>query len=429
MINLRHMLLSVLYAAALSWLLLYEIVPQWSYMNYVGEYTLQGFLAALGASAVLGMSVPLNYDGRTMLIGSLNYLYFVPSAVYIYLSYSNKYHLYSFIILSIGVYYISRINVYRINFAEIRQNTALTGIAMLIILAVVAQIAFGGLRYFSLDIGSVYEFRDLAAREIPSLFGYIFSNVASVLVPVGLILSVRLRRFILAGLMMASAVVLFGMTQHKSVLFTPFVVVILYFCFIKGRSPYLVGGAFLIIPLLAIAEVFYVREVIQSADVPYFNSIVVRRLLFTPVMLDSLYTDFFSHNPKLYWSTSKFGSWAVENIYNNTAPYIIGIEYFSSDEMAANSGAIGSGFSHFGLFGVIIYSVAIGFTISILNSYGNIIGHAFVAAVSLKVIFGVVTTTDFTTGLLSHGLILLLVVLGLFSSAAQREKRESVMQK
>ena len=334
--------------------------------------------------------------------------------------------IYSFIILFICVYYLSRVSIKSISIIGIRQDTALKTIITVIIVAMLAQIWFGGLRHFSLDIGSVYELRDLAAREIPSLFGYIFSNIANVLMPVGLILSIRMRRYMLAALIMASAVVLFGMTQHKSVLFTPFAVAILYFFFVMGRSPYLIAGAFLSISLIAIAEVVYVHDVTQSSDVPYFNSLIVRRLLFTPVMLDSLYTDFFSYNPKLYWSTSKFGSWASENIYVTTAPYVIGKEYFSNDEMGANAGAIGSGFSHAGLWGVAIYSIIIGLIISLLKSYGNILGHAFIAASSLKIIFSVVTTTDFTTGLLSHGLILLLVI---FSLLSMEIRRENIMQK
>ena len=105
-----------------------------------------------------------------------------------------------------------------------------------------------------------------------------------------------------------------------------------------------------------------------------------------------------------------------------TAPFVIGSEYFSDPEMSANAGAIGSGFANAGLFGVALYSLSIGVLIGVLNVYGKRIGHATVAAVSFVVVFYVVTTTDLVTAFLTHGLLLLLIVLALFSNPMQTPK-------
>lgn len=427
-LNLRHAFLSVLYALALSWLLIYEIVPRWGYMNYAGEYSTVGIFFALVVSAVLGSSVPRDYNARMMIISSLNYIYFVPAGVYIYFSSNIQlYHLFSFVILCFFVYYFSRIRIIPIRIANIQKDSIITIISIMIGLAIVAQISYGGLRYFNLNIASVYEFRRISAFEIPSIFRYIFSNVANVLVPVGLILAISLKRYFVATLIVAFAIVLFGMTHHKSVLFTPFAVIFLYLCFAKARSAYLIGGAFLAIPLVSIAEVLYIREVFGSSGVAYFTSLVIRRILFTPVMLDSLFVDFFSQNAHLYWSSSKFGSWANESTYVIAAPFIIGTKYFSNPEMSANAGVIGSGFANAGVYGVFLYSIIIGMVISVLNEYGRRAGHAVVAAVSLVTIFLVVTTTDLATALMSHGLILLLIILSLFSGPTPETSRHRLV--
>ena len=85
--------------------------------------------------------------------------------------------------------------------------------------------------------------------------------------------------------------------------------------------------------------------------------------------------------------------------------------------MSANAGMIGSGFSNAGVIGVAIYAMAIGFLISVLNAYGRRIGHAFVTAASLSTLFNLVTSTDLITAILTHGLLLLLLLLALFPPA------------
>lgn len=139
-------------------------------------------------------------------------------------------------------------------------------------------------------------------------------------------------------------------------------------------------------------------------------------------MLNTLFLDFFERNPIYYWSASRFTSWIHENPYGTTAPYVIGIKYFASPQMAANTGAIGSGHANAGLFGVALYSVKIGLFIGVLNAYGARIGHAAVAAVSFDVVFYVVTSTDLTTALLTHRLLLLVFILALSPSMVEPAK-------
>jgi len=421
-VNLRHLFLSLFYGASLSWLLLYEIVPYWSYMNYGGEFSEGGLVAALGGSAFLGMSVPTRFDTRGMIVTALNYLFFVPAVVYISFSGLQIYHIISFIFVFVGVYYISSLKMSPLTIAPLRQSNIFLLIFVMIVFAIASQAAFGGLHYFSLDIEKVYEFRNISAAEVPGIFGYIFSNASNVLIPLALTLALRFKRYFFAALIVVCATILFGMTHHKSVLFTPFVVVLLYILFATSRSSRILGIAFLAIPCIAIAEILYIHYVLGAHQAGYFTSLTVRRVLFTPAMLDTLFLDFFERNPLYYWSASRFASWIHENPYGITAPYVIGIEYFASPQMAANTGAIGSGYANAGLFGVALYSVAIGLFIGMLNGYGARIGHAAVAAVSFVLVFYVVTTTDLTTALLTHGLLLLVFILALFPGTVDQQK-------
>lgn len=427
-LNLRHAFLSVLYALALSWLLIYEIVPRWGYMNYAGEFSGLGLSIALWASVILGLSVPRGKDARAMMVASLNYMFFVPYAVYISFSPLDIYHYISFSFCFIGIYYLSRVRVPAVLIAPIRQDrVALVALALLLG-AISAQAAFGGLRYFSLNIGRVYEFRALAAEQVPALFGYVFSGVSNVLIPLALISAIKNRRYLVASIVIFCSVILFGMTHHKSVLFIPIIVIVIYICFYKPGKTYLIGVYFIGISLFCALEVIFVRYIMYNDQgIAYLTSYIIRRVLFTPVMLDTAFVDFFSNNAKYYWSSSRFGSWAFESPYPVAAPGLIGDKYFSNPGMSANTGMIGSGFANAGLYGVFLYSLLVGALISVLNEYGRRIGHAMVAAVGLVTVFYVVTTTDLTTAILSHGLLLLLVVLALFSGPMPKHRGTSAL--
>ncbi len=414
-LNLRQAFLSFLYAAALSWLLIYEIVPRWNYMLYSGEFSAGALAAALGFSAVLGASVPVGNDVRAMLVSSLNYIFFVPSVVYASFSDPQYEYIISFIILFFCVYFFSRVKVRCFEIYPIEQRKIAISVIVLTAVSVIAEAAFGGLAHFNLNIERVYEFRAISSEEMPPIFGYLFSNTANILIPISLIFSLKSRSYILSATIVVLAILLFGMTHQKSVFFIPFSVFLLYLCFSRPKSQYLVGYVFLVISIISIVEVLYFRFFLQVDDIAYFTSYTIRRVFFTPPMLDKLFVEFFSSHDKYYWASSRFGSWASDSPYNLVAPNLIGRVYFLNPDVAANTGAIGSGFAQAGILGVSIYSLIIGLLISVLNSYGKKIGSEFVASTSLIIIFLTVTTTDLSTAILSHGLFMLIFILSLFA--------------
>jgi hypothetical protein len=207
------------------------------------------------------------------------------------------------------------------------------------------------------------------------------------------------------------------MTHHKSVLFGPFVVAFLYLLFQRMDSSRVLGWAFVAILIACLFEIFIMRQILSSPDPAYMSSLIIRRVLFIPSVLDGLHTDLFSIVSQYYWSTSKIGDWLVDNPHGVTAPFLIGEVYFGDTETSANAGMIGSGYANAGLIGVAVYSALIGLLISVLNAFGRRIGHAFVTAASLSTLFNVVTSTDLVTAMLTHGLLLLLLLLALFPPA------------
>jgi hypothetical protein len=408
---------SLIFCWLITWIYNTEMVKFWGYMGLVGEFSVGAIALSTISTIVLALILPATRDTREHLITFLHYMFFLPSIVFIFYSKSNSMHIASFAIAVIGIYLLSGFRSPIFSLQPLPPKQILTIVFSLIGFSIIVQAAFGGLTYFNLDIERVYEFRRVSAATLPPIFGYLYSNVSSVLVPVALTLSIKSRNSFLAIFTILSAVILFGMTHHKSVLFGPFFVAFLYFFFQRMKSSNVLGWAFVAIVFTCIFEIFVMRQVLNSPDPAYLNSLIIRRVLLIPSVLDGLYTDLFSIVPQYYWSTSKIGDWLVDNPHGVTAPFLIGEVYFGDTETSANAGMIGSGYANAGLIGVAIYAALIGLLISVLNAYGRRIGHAFVTAASLSTLFNVATSTDLVTAMLTHGLLLLLLLLALFPPA------------
>ncbi len=414
LVNRRHLGISLLYVTALSWIYLSEIVPHWSYMGFRGSFSFAGVAMCVAMTTIASVMLPASRDTRMAVLTCMHYLFILPTAVY--LSYSNPQmdRYLSFAILWICFTVFSALPMKPLSIAPLSTKYILFIVFGATLGAVFIQAAFGGLQYFNLDIERVYEFRREAASSLPVIFGYLYSNVASVLVPLALVLSFKFRAYWLVLLALVCTVILFGMTHHKSVLFGPPAVALLYVFFTRMKKPEMIGLFFMAIPVICIAELLYLR-VFAHTDLPgYINSLLARRMLFVPAMLDTLYIDYFSLHEKYYWSGSRLGSWAGENPHGVAAPFLIGSEYFSDDDMSANAGAIGGGYANAGLIGVAIYSTVSGLLVALLNAFGRRVGHALVTAVSLATVFNILTTTDLVTAFLTHGLVLLVLILALF---------------
>lgn len=419
-LNMRQVGVSLLYVAILSWIYLTEIATYWSYMGFRGTFSAGGLAASVAITVITSAALSRTRDTRAAILACMHYLFFLPATILLAYSSAPAEHYLAFLIVWASLTFLSALQFKPLIIATLEPKNILAIVFGAILFALASQAAYGGMATFNLDIERVYEFRREAASNLPAIFRYVYSNVASVLVPLALVLSYKFRAYWLMALAFACSIILFGMTHHKSVLFTPPAVTLLYILFLRMRSPQMLGIVFLAIPLLCAVELLYIRFIVGVPEAGYISSLLARRVLFVPSLLDGMYIDYFNHSPKYYWSASRILSWALDNPFGTTAPFLIGSEYFSDSDMSANAGVIGSGYSNAGLLGVAIYAAVSGVLLAVLNAHGRRIGHALVTAVSLTTIFNILTTTDLLTAILTHGLLLLLVLLAAFPSPSAR---------
>lgn len=276
-------------------------------------------------------------------------------------------------------------------------------------LTVLSYVVFIGPAGFNLNILKVYEFREAAEDALPSVFGYISPATSKIIVPIMIVLAIIYRRycFVFSGFIFS--ILIFGFTAHKSPLFYPFLILGVYL-FLGGNRW---GGylyTLLILVLVVSAADFYLSEVFTDSFFGIFGSFSSRRAILVPALLNHYYIDFFSSHDPYYWSESKLTFGLVAKPYDLKMVNLIGEQYFGQSDMAANTGFIGSGYANAKFFGVVLYSVLLGLLISLLNTVSKKIGVRFVISSSFVVMFTIITSADFITALLTHGLALLLVI-------------------
>lgn len=406
-----NILLSVLFVGLVSWVYKVAIIKRYDFMGFEGEVTLTGAVIAILLAALLAYFLPRDLSARSLHLTILHYAFFLPSIVVVVFEKDVLVHAISLVIAYVGLHVVSAISVPSFVLRTIERDKLLWLLICFTIAALLIQIYFGGLDHFNLNLEAVYEFRRAAASDLPPVVGYIYSNVSNVLIPICLVLSILYRKWFLAVFTIAAALALFGMTHHKAVFFTPFAVLILVFAFRFIKSPAHLGYVFLAFPIFAVFEIIYIDYFLGYDFPKYYTSYSIRRVFLVPPMLDNVLVTFFSDFPKYYWSTSRLGFGLVDAPADVPPPFLVGREVFNDPDTSSNTGVIGSGFANAGYLGVAIYSAAVGFIVSFFNTHGHRLGHAFVAATTIILLFTIQTSTDLTTAILTHGLLLFVIIL------------------
>lgn len=299
----------------------------------------------------------------------------------------------------------------------------LAGLSLLFIASICA---FGGIRFINFNLSLVYDFRQDAADNLPVIFGYLMPTFSKAIVPLGIVLSFLYRQWVLVLVFIFCGVMIFALSSHKAPLFIPVVVIIIYWF---SRQPKV--SNLTMMGLIAVVVIggldFYLLQSGIGGFVGWFGSLGVRRSLLVPSLLNWAYYDFFSVNPYTYWADSKFSLGLVVSPYDLKIPYLIGRAFYGDANTSANTGWIGSGMANAGYFGIALYSVLFGLLLSMLDAYAKKLGYSMVSAVFLISVITATTSTDFTTMLLTHGLLVLLLIMLLLEPAfKQSPMRRSI---
>lgn len=300
---------------------------------------------------------------------------------------------------------------------SVKENYVLYFLAAASLIYLLGIIAQGGGKYFNLDITRVYEIRKSSAENLIPIYGYLSPVVGKVIVPLLIVISAIKGKWSFVVLGVIISIIVFGLTAHKSPLFYP-VIILVIFILADKNFPVLILTGCIVVVIISFID-FYLSQRF-GGFFGWFGSLFSRRALMVPALLNSYYVDFFTENPLYYWSQSKLTFGLIMQPYELASVNLIGDIYYSSPETAANAGWIGSGFANARWVGALVYSIFLGMLISTLNAIGKKIGERFVFSSSFIVVLVIFTSTDIVTSVLTHGLLCLILLLLLFSRGSMR---------
>lgn len=265
----------------------------------------------------------------------------------------------------------------------------------------------GGLARLNFNLAQVYVAREAFVTQARfPLADYLVPWQGYVLTPAVFAYALYRRSLLLAACALAFQVLLFGMTSFKSTLFAPLLVGGLVVVGGRRWLPlYLYGGG---IGIILIGQLGY--HLFGDYMSP---SLLIRRMFLIPAKLHFLYYDWFSHNPKVMLSNSIF-RWFIDYPYDLPITRVISWAYFGRD-FGPNVGYLGDAYAHFGVAGMIAFTVLLAFVLKVLDSLGSRVPSGLALGLTVLPAFSLVNSALLTV-LLTHGFLASLLALWCFSS-------------
>jgi hypothetical protein len=239
-----------------------------------------------------------------------------------------------------------------------------------------------------------------------SLLVYFIMFQAKVLAPLFVISGLHSRKPALVALGISSQLLIFVNAGVKTVLFSSFFIIGLYFVLKFSRRKLFLSIGLVLISVIGGARI---ADKLLDEEGIYFSSIFVRRLILTPGLLSGYYVDFFSVNPKANYGHSVLEGY-VDYPYMTTPARLIASEYFDTEVTNSNANFWADGFSNFGLPGVVLATVVLGIVLWIYDSIAMDVDQRVATLLLAMPSMALVNSAIFTV-LLTHGLIFAMILL------------------
>lgn len=279
----------------------------------------------------------------------------------------------------------------------------------------------GGLERLSFDLLSVYEVRAEYVQTLGPYMGYFVPWQAYVINIFVLCYALERRNYLLLCLTAIMQLLLFGMTGHKSFFLALLLVCGVYIVWQrKNAISFIILGA----SLLTLAS--YAYFLISGNE--FVSSILIRRLFFVPASLHVIYYDFFSQpEHPFYMLSDSILRPFIQNPYGISMPKVIAFTYWDKD-FWPDVGYLGDAYGNFGFLGMLIFSIILGVVLRIVDSLGSRLpSHIVAAMISMPAM--ALTESAFFTSMLTHGLILAILMLWMFSKIMARDERVLIEQR
>ena len=218
------------------------------------------------------------------------------------------------------------------------------------------------------------------------------------------------KKIFLTFLLIVLYIGIFGLTSHKFFLFIIFMLVILYVLAEKYKD---ISFTSIVLFIAFLTGMYF-----WDTDSGFITkSLLVRRLIMIPAQINYDYYHFFSHNPFVFFTDSKFlpFKYLLTFSYDLDVPHLIGREIYGHPDMSANTSWIGNGYAHAGFIGMVIYAVIIGIIFKYLDYLAKYLNYKFIIISFFPYVITMYLSSDLKTVLFTHGLLFYLIILTILS--------------
>lgn len=392
------------------------VAPIYFYEGYVWTPNDTKWYAALGLVIVLSLLTPVTSKRPSTLFYQLSMLFVLIPMLALFYAQDEpwEYTLQVCFAYSVSVFlaYFLKITPPAFHFIS---KEKLQIILLLVACAYIASIfMLGGGQYLNFDLSRVYDFRSDASSNLPDVYGYISPLIGKVVVPIGFVLALIQRKFVMAFLLTCCSVLIFGLTAHKSTLFAPLLIFLVYSVSERKRIPLKLNAAILLLLSIALLD-FWMYERYGDGIFGWVGNLVMRRSFLVPGHINYMYYDFFSQNNFVLFSNSRFSLGMMEYEYPLDVAHLIGSIYHNDEKLSANAGWLGSGYMQAGFVGLLIYALIIAVIFKYIDACAHASGNRALITASVAVpILALITSADLPTAFLTHGLYVNLLLIACF---------------
>jgi hypothetical protein len=259
-------------------------------------------------------------------------------------------------------------------------------------------IVAGGHLTLRLPLGDVYAVREVVARDGSWMSTYLFPWLANALLPLLLVHAWKSRRLGELLVIGFTAYMLFTSTGMKAYLFMPAVTAAVLVVAERRSSS----------SIIPVGLGFFAGTMVLLHNITgqvVWASLGLRRVLFVPAQLTSVYLDFFTANPVIRLSDSILLRGWTRYPYPASVARMIG-EVLGKPDMYANNGLASDGFANFGVVGSLIWAVLLGIVMRLLRAATERRESRPEAWAVVAMWPVVLLSSALTTSLLTHGLLL-----------------------
>ncbi len=402
-------------------LLLFKIIMDLAYVYAVSPlYAYMGFTTSINPTAVIESYILVILIGLVisptiskashffvwmLAVGSL-----IPTLSYYAMHSGNRTYMYAIVLSFLCVVIISKLPLIRIGTLK---EGRIIGIAALIIMVgavSVTLIAKGGLNYFNLDFSQVYKQRqDVEGLINIGAWAYINTWVFKVINPALIAWALWQKRYRVVVIFTALQVLFFAISSHKSVMFYPVLILVIYF-FIKQKQAFerLTWGLILVVIISSCTFLIF--------DNIWPLSLFVRRIFLVPAQLNFAYYELFSDIGHVYLSNSilsQYIPYPFEYRYTNmVSMYLLG-----NTNTSCNNGFLATSYMHFGYWGMFLFSVIVGLLLWVTDILVNKRLPLWLGISIIMIpFFSLFTSSDLFTAILTHGILVGLIILFIMGS-------------